>query len=56
MVSAVAERGLAGTVDEASERVREASKAGVQLLCCQHFLLDDPGHLEALAEVARATG
>ena len=56
VVSAVAERGLAGTVDEASERVREASKAGVQLLCCQHFLLDDPGHLEALAEVARATG
>ena len=56
VVNAVAERGLAGTVDEASERVREASKAGVQLLCCQHFLLDDPGHLEALAEAARATG
>ena len=50
----VAERGLAGTVDEAAERVREAAKGGVQLFCCQHFLLDDPGHLEALADLAKA--
>lgn len=54
VVAAVAERGLSGTVDEAAERVREAAKGGVQLFCCQHFLLDDPGHLEALAELAKA--
>ena len=54
VVEAVAARGLAGTVDQVAERVREASAAGVELFCCQHFLLDDPGHLEVLAEVAEA--
>jgi alkanesulfonate monooxygenase SsuD/methylene tetrahydromethanopterin reductase-like flavin-dependent oxidoreductase (luciferase family) len=54
VVAAVAERGLAGTVDEVTERCREAARAGVELFCCQHFLLDDRDHLRVLAEVARA--
>ena len=54
VVAAVAERGLAGTVDEVATRCQEAAKAGVQLFVCQHFLLDDRDHLRALAEVAKA--
>ncbi|HEY8642623.1 MAG TPA: LLM class flavin-dependent oxidoreductase [Candidatus Dormibacteraeota bacterium] len=56
VVAAVAERGLAGTVEQVVERVRAGAAAGVQLFCCQHFLLDDRDHLRALAEVAKAVG
>jgi alkanesulfonate monooxygenase SsuD/methylene tetrahydromethanopterin reductase-like flavin-dependent oxidoreductase (luciferase family) len=54
VVAAVAESGLAGTADHVAERVREVSAAGVQLLCLQHFLFDDPDHLRVLADVAKA--
>jgi len=56
VVEALAERGLAGTVKQVVERCREAARAGVQLFCCQHFLLDDRDPLRLLREVAAEVG
>ncbi len=39
-----------GSAEEVAEKMRPWAAAGVQLFMLQHFLLDDPGHLEALAE------
>ncbi len=39
-----------GTTEEVAEKMRPWIKAGVELFMLQHFLMDDAGHLETLAE------
>jgi alkanesulfonate monooxygenase SsuD/methylene tetrahydromethanopterin reductase-like flavin-dependent oxidoreductase (luciferase family) len=50
ILRALRERGaLVGTPQETIEQMRPLARAGVELFMLQHFLLDDPDHLELLA-------
>jgi alkanesulfonate monooxygenase SsuD/methylene tetrahydromethanopterin reductase-like flavin-dependent oxidoreductase (luciferase family) len=44
---------IAGTLDEASERLRELSDAGVERVMCQHLLHRDLGAVEQIGRLSR---